>query len=125
MDRLLEIGAIEECKYPLWVSNPMMVKKKNGKDRVCIDFTNLNKACVGKLGLEKLTNVSKIGFKMFQEFPITYHTYLDWSLLARSWNFNSCCCSLCFFSNGMNTNLRASTPLDLFIYPLGSNSLGV
>ena len=24
----------------------MVVKKKNGKDRVCIDFTNLNKACL-------------------------------------------------------------------------------
>lgn len=45
MDRLLEIEALEECKYPSWVSNPLVVKKKNGKDRVCIDFTNLNKVC--------------------------------------------------------------------------------
>ena len=44
VDRLLEIEAIEECKYPDWVSNLVVVKKKNGKDVVCIDFTNLNKA---------------------------------------------------------------------------------
>jgi len=32
--------------YPDWLSNPVLVKKKNGKWRVCIDFTNLNKACL-------------------------------------------------------------------------------
>ena len=31
--------------YPDWLSNPVLVKKKNGKWRVCIDFTNLNEAC--------------------------------------------------------------------------------
>ncbi|CAA3002317.1 Hypothetical predicted protein, partial [Olea europaea subsp. europaea] len=28
-----------------WVSNSVLVKKYNGKWRVCINFTNLNKAC--------------------------------------------------------------------------------
>ena len=46
VDRLLEIGAIEDCKYSDWVSNLVVVKKKNGKDRVCINFTNLHKACL-------------------------------------------------------------------------------
>ncbi|CCF85946.1 putative RNA-directed DNA polymerase [Nitrolancea hollandica Lb] len=32
-------------QYPEWVANTVVVKKKNGKDRVCIDFTDLNKAC--------------------------------------------------------------------------------
>lgn len=45
VDRLLEINAIEPCQYPDWLSNVVIVKKKNGKWRVCIDFTNLNKAC--------------------------------------------------------------------------------
>ena len=45
VDRLLDIEVIEECKYLDWVSNPVVVKKKNGKDRVCINFTNLNKVC--------------------------------------------------------------------------------
>ena len=31
--------------YPDWLSNLVLVKKKNGKWSVCIDFTNLNEAC--------------------------------------------------------------------------------
>ena len=45
VDRLLEIGAIEECFYPEWLCNPVVVSKKNGKLRICMDFTHLNKAC--------------------------------------------------------------------------------
>ena len=30
--------------YPEWLANIVMVKKKLGKWRVCVDFTNLNKA---------------------------------------------------------------------------------
>ena len=29
--------------YPEWLANTVMVKKKNGKWRVCLDFTDLNK----------------------------------------------------------------------------------
>ena len=45
MERLLASGAIREVQYPVWLSNTVVVKKKNGKWRVCIDFTDLNKAC--------------------------------------------------------------------------------
>ena len=45
VDRLLEAGTIREILYPTWLSNTVVVKKKNGKWRVCIDFTDLNKAC--------------------------------------------------------------------------------
>jgi hypothetical protein len=45
VDRLVEAGAIKEILYPTWLSNTVVVKKKNGKWRVCIDFTDLNKAC--------------------------------------------------------------------------------
>ena len=38
-------GVIREVKYPEWLANTVMVKKANGKWRMCIDFTNLNKAC--------------------------------------------------------------------------------
>ena len=37
-------GAIKEVFYPEWLTNTMVVKKKNGKWWVCVDFTNLNKA---------------------------------------------------------------------------------
>ena len=30
--------------YPDWLANMVMVKKANGKWRMCVDFTDLNKA---------------------------------------------------------------------------------
>jgi hypothetical protein len=43
--RLLSAGVIREVTYPEWLANTFMVNKANGKWRMCIDFTNLNKAC--------------------------------------------------------------------------------
>jgi hypothetical protein len=43
--RLLSAGVIIEVTYPEWLANTVMVKKANGKWRMCIDFTDLNKAC--------------------------------------------------------------------------------
>jgi hypothetical protein len=43
--RLLSVGVIREVKYPEWLANTVMVKKANDKWRMCIDFTDLNKAC--------------------------------------------------------------------------------
>ena len=45
VDRLLNAGSITEVKYPEWLVNPVVVKKKNSKWRVCVNFTDLNKAC--------------------------------------------------------------------------------
>ena len=43
--KLKRASAIKEVFYPEWLANIVVVKKKNGKWRVCLDFTNLNKAC--------------------------------------------------------------------------------
>ena len=43
--KLKRAGAIQEVFYPEWLANTVVVKKKNGKWRVCVDFTDLNKAC--------------------------------------------------------------------------------
>jgi hypothetical protein len=43
--RLLSVGVIREVTYTEWLANTVMVKKENGKWRMCIDFTDLNKAC--------------------------------------------------------------------------------
>jgi hypothetical protein len=43
--RLLSAGVIREVTYLEWLANNLMVKKANGKWRMCIDFTDLNKAC--------------------------------------------------------------------------------
>jgi hypothetical protein len=43
--RLLSASVIREVTYPEWLANTVMVKKANGKGRMCIDFTDLNKTC--------------------------------------------------------------------------------
>ena len=43
--KLKQTGAIKEVFYPEWLANMVIVKKKSGKWRVCVDFTDLNKAC--------------------------------------------------------------------------------
>ena len=44
--RLKEAGAIKEIFFREWLANTVVVRKKNGKLRVCVDFTNLNRACL-------------------------------------------------------------------------------
>jgi hypothetical protein len=41
--KLLEAGFIKEVFHPTWLANPVLVKKKNGKWRMCVDYTSLNK----------------------------------------------------------------------------------
>ena len=44
--KLKKAGAIKEVFYPEWLANTVVVKKKSGKWRVCMDFTELNRACL-------------------------------------------------------------------------------
>jgi hypothetical protein len=43
--KLLATKFIKEVFHPEWLANPVLVKKKNGKWRMCVDYTGLNKAC--------------------------------------------------------------------------------
>ena len=45
VDNLLAAGFIREVKYPEWLANVVVVPKKGGKWRVCVDYTDLNEAC--------------------------------------------------------------------------------
>ena len=45
VDNLLKARFIREVKYPKWLANVVVVPKKGGKWRVCVDYTNLNDAC--------------------------------------------------------------------------------
>ena len=44
--RLLAAGFIVEVFHPEWLANPVLVLKKNGTWRMCVDYTDLNKACL-------------------------------------------------------------------------------
>ena len=43
-ERLVEGGAIREVQYPTWLTNTVIVKNDE-KWSMCVDFTDLNKAC--------------------------------------------------------------------------------
>ncbi|XP_075633516.1 uncharacterized protein LOC142605975 [Castanea sativa] len=38
-------GVIKEVFYPEWLANTVVVKNKNGKLRICVNFIDLNKTC--------------------------------------------------------------------------------
>ena len=42
VEKLLTASFIREVFYPKWLANVVMVKKSNGKRRMCVDFTDLN-----------------------------------------------------------------------------------
>jgi len=43
-EKLLSVGFIRETHCTTWLDNLVMVRKANGKWRMCFDYTNLNKA---------------------------------------------------------------------------------
>ncbi|GAU45012.1 hypothetical protein TSUD_88030 [Trifolium subterraneum] len=64
---LLEANFIAEAQYTTWLSNVVLVKKSNGKWRMCVDYTDLNRAC--PKDAYPLPNINKLvdnssGFKL-------------------------------------------------------------
>ncbi|XP_071906258.1 uncharacterized protein [Coffea arabica] len=45
VSKLLEAKIVKEVYYPTWLANPVLVKKEEKAWRMCVDFTDLNKAC--------------------------------------------------------------------------------
>ncbi|KAK1582707.1 hypothetical protein Q3G72_017539 [Acer saccharum] len=45
IEKLLEAGFIRNLDYNEWLSNMVLVRKKDGRWRMCVDYTDLNKAC--------------------------------------------------------------------------------
>ena len=43
--KLSATGFIKEVYHPEWLANPILVRKKSGKWKMCVDYTGLNKAC--------------------------------------------------------------------------------
>jgi hypothetical protein len=52
VEKLLNAGFIREVHYPDWLTNMVMVKKANGKWRMCFDFTEINRSCQSVLQLQ-------------------------------------------------------------------------
>jgi len=44
-DMLVKTGFIKKACYTTWLTNVVMVKKSNGKWRICTNYIDLNKAC--------------------------------------------------------------------------------
>ncbi|XP_056691831.1 uncharacterized protein [Spinacia oleracea] len=44
ISKLLAAKFMEECDYPEWLANVVMVKKANDQWRMCVDFADLNRA---------------------------------------------------------------------------------
>nr|GEX21405.1 reverse transcriptase domain-containing protein [Tanacetum cinerariifolium] len=51
VQKLVEAGIMREVYYHDWLSNPVMVKKHDDSWRMCVDFTDLNKACYHQIQL--------------------------------------------------------------------------
>nr|GEW78905.1 reverse transcriptase domain-containing protein [Tanacetum cinerariifolium] len=45
VQKLVDAGIMREVYYHEWLSNPVMVKKHDGSWWMCVDFTDLNRAC--------------------------------------------------------------------------------
>jgi hypothetical protein len=45
IEKLMQARLIHVVAYPTWIANSAVVLKANGSERLCVDFTSLNKAC--------------------------------------------------------------------------------
>jgi len=79
---LLEANFISETKYTTWLSNVVLVKKSNGKWRMRVDYTDLNRAC--PKDAYPLPNIDKLvdnsfGYKLLSSWtPILGTTRYPW-----------------------------------------------
>ena len=57
MARLLAAGFIVEVFHLEWLANPVLVLKKNGTWRMCVGYTDLNKACPTPFALPRIDQI--------------------------------------------------------------------
>ncbi|GJV43445.1 reverse transcriptase domain-containing protein [Tanacetum coccineum] len=78
VEEWLRAGIVRSVRYPTWISNPVLVEKVDGTWRMCIDFKNLNSACLKdyyplpKIDL-KIEAVMGFPFKCFLDAYKGYH----------------------------------------------------
>ena len=44
--KLLQENEMKEVEYPKWLPNVVLIKKANGKWRLCINFTDIKRVCL-------------------------------------------------------------------------------
>jgi hypothetical protein len=45
LSRILATSFVKEIQHPDWISNLVLVPKKNRRWRMCVYYTRVNKAC--------------------------------------------------------------------------------
>jgi hypothetical protein len=67
--KLLAAGFIKEVFHPEWLANPVLVRKKDGKWRMCIDYTGLNKS-MSEGSLPSASHRSNCGLHYWVQNPV-------------------------------------------------------
>ncbi|GJZ67664.1 hypothetical protein Tco_0630904 [Tanacetum coccineum] len=78
VEELRKVGILRETRYQTWVANTVMVKKTNEARRMCVDFTDINKAypkdCYSLLEIDwKVDSLSDFKLKCFLDAYKGYH----------------------------------------------------
>nr|GEW15881.1 hypothetical protein [Tanacetum cinerariifolium] len=72
VEEWLKARIVRKVRYPTWVANPVLVKKPDNRWRMCIDFKDLNKACLKDLYL-----LPEIDWKIKSLMGFKYKCFLD------------------------------------------------
>ncbi|XP_071695339.1 uncharacterized protein [Rutidosis leptorrhynchoides] len=70
VDKLVKANILREVRYQTWVANPVLVKKPDGSWRMCVDFTDINKAYPKDWKVESLAGFR---YKCFLDAYKGYH----------------------------------------------------
>jgi hypothetical protein len=108
VNRLLKAGFIRLVDYPIWVANPVLIKKLDGSWRMCINYTCLNKACP-KDEYPPTSYMSNCGFHYIMWVTIILGCLLQLSSNQpgywgwREDNFHQIICSFLLYEDGVRS----------------------
>ncbi|XP_061360758.1 uncharacterized protein LOC133304723 [Gastrolobium bilobum] len=66
---LLEAGFIREIEYATWLANPVLIRKPDGKWRMCTDYTDFNKIPLWKEDQEKTAFITDNAVYCYNVMP--------------------------------------------------------